>query len=147
MKKKLNFIFLAAMIMIIAGTTVSCASKPPVPIYPEEPLGDLLRLVQGLWNDYIPPVKDPISSKQITYKFEGDVWYKQLDSKDDSAGKMVFEEKNPGEYIFTMKQTHTWQEPKKVLFFTVGGWVKTKEVNVMTLEYSKDAAPPLKIKL
>ncbi|MDR0473550.1 MAG: hypothetical protein LBH43_07770 [Treponema sp.] len=152
MKQKLNFVWLVVMTMLITGAFIGCQSVPlPDPEYPEGIPGIVLAGLQAVWNEYVPPVKEPISGKEYTYVFEGDRWIQKIDDKQVGAGRFDVEKNasNPDEYDIAMVQDHAYSDKKVKQFLFFGeereiGWQKTPDKTIMTLKYSP--GPPASVK-
>jgi len=152
MKQKHGMGSWIGLAMVIAFFLVGCASSPPVPEYPNDPLISAgLATIQSLWNEYVPATKNPITGQEINYKFDGDVWYQQEGGKDTIAGKMILEKIGEDGFSIDMRQTHVWIEERKVLFITIPAqWQKVPEKqqkSIMKLEYAPNGSPPLKLSL
>ena len=145
MKQKLGVGF--AMAIAFACIFTGCKSSPPVPVYPSEPMRSILSEVQLGWNTLVPPVKNPVSGKEIGYKFDGDVWFQQEDGTNIMAGKIILVENADG-FTIEMRQTHNYVDKKTPFSNRTIGWQKLsdkQQKTVIKLEYDSSASPPLSV--
>ena len=133
--------------LVVALAVCACASSPPRPVYPSEPIRTVMRDVQTIWNTVIPPVTNPLTGVETSYRFEGDVWYQLENGKNVKAGKMIFRETNDG-YSIEMRETHNYVDRKVPVTNRTIGWQKIAENQqrtIMKLEYNSERSPQLRM--
>jgi hypothetical protein len=124
----------AALCLVLAALFAGCASSAPK-------LGEPTILQTAL--NALPAVE--IGGKNIQFKFGGDVWISEVDGVAYQAGTFAAEDTPDGSAI-TLKPTHTYSSEKKPVGGGVIGWIETKDLPDIFLDYLKGPPEELKVR-